>query len=117
MARRGEAEGGVGDLQIEMLPHFIRVQHLANLERDLGGAAQRIPLAPDRGFDAREVLLGRRQQFVALAGAFGGEVGVAADDQPFAGKVGRGDAGHVALVEQGELQGAAVHQFLDRRGA
>lgn len=49
------------------------------------------------------------------AGAFGGEARVAAHNQPRAREVGRGDTGHVALVEQGELQGAAVREFLDRR--
>ena len=46
-----------------------------------------------------------------------GEVGIAADDQPLAGEVGRGDRRHVALVEQRQLQGPAVHQRLDGRGA
>ena len=100
-----------------MFLHFVRVEHLAHLERDRGGAAQRIALAPDSGLDAREVLLGRRQQLFAFAGAFGGEVGIAADDQPLAGEVGRGDAGHVALVEQRQLQGAAGQQLLDGWGA
>ena len=45
----------------------------------------------------------RLEKVEALATALGGEVGVAADDQALAGEVGRGDGGHVALVEQGEL--------------
>ena len=98
-----------------MLFHFVGVEHRADRERDLCGATQRIPLALDRGLDAGKVLLGRRQQLFALAAAFGGEVGIAADHQPLAGKVRRCDGGHVALVEQRELQGAAVQQVLDRR--
>src|SRR5208283_6202550 len=57
------------------------------------------------------------QQILALAAALCGEIGVAADHQAFAGKVGGGDAGHVALVEQRELQRAALQQRLDRRRA
>ena len=43
--------------------------------------------------------------------------GIAADDQPLAGIIRRGDRRHVALVEQRELQGAAFDQAADRRGA
>jgi hypothetical protein len=81
------------------------------------GATQRIALAPDSDLDPAEIFLGCRQQFFALAGAFGSKLGVTADDQPFAREVVGCDARHIALVEQRELQGAAVHQFLDRRGA
>jgi hypothetical protein len=83
-----------------MLFHLVRVQHLADLQRDLGRPAQRISLAFDGSLDARKVVLGRRQQVFALAAAFGGEVGIAADDQPFAGKVGRGDGSDIAPVKQ-----------------
>ena len=102
---RREAEGGVGDIQIEMLFHLVGVEHLADRERDLGGATQRISLAPNGGFDAREVVFRRRQQVFALAAPFGGKIGIAADDQPLAGKVGRGDGRDIAPVEQRELQG------------
>ena len=114
---RAKAEGGIGDVEIEMLGHLVLVEHRADRERDLGRAAQRIALAGDRGLDAGEVALGGGEQVLALAGALGGEIGVAADDQALAGEVGRGDAGHVALVEQRELQRAALQQRLDRRGA
>ena len=58
-----------------------------------------------------------RRAGLPLAGALGGKIGVAADDQPLAGKIGCGNAGHVALVEQRELQGAGLQQRLDRRRA
>jgi hypothetical protein len=74
---------------------------------------QRITLAFDSVFDAGEILLGRGQQLFMLAAALGGEIGIAADHQPLAGEVGGGDGGHVARVEQRELQGAAVQQVLD----
>src|SRR3954467_514612 len=61
---------------------------------------------------SRSVAASRSSRF---ATTLGGEIGVAADHQALAGEVGRGDAGHVALVEQRELQRAALHQPLDRR--
>jgi hypothetical protein len=54
---------------------------------------------------------------LALAGALGGERAVAADDEPLTRELGRGDAGHVAVIEQRHLQCAAVEQCLDCRGA
>ena len=39
----------------------------------------------------------------------GCEIGVAADHQALPGEVGRSDAGHVALIEQRELQRTAFH--------
>jgi hypothetical protein len=100
-----------------MLLHFIGVQHRPDGERDLRGAAQRIALALNPGPDAGELRLGGHQQVFALAAALGGEIGIAANHQPLAGEVRRGDARHVALIEQRELQGAAVQQVLDCRCA
>ncbi len=76
-----------------------------------------MPPRGDGGLDAGEVALSGGEQVLALAGALGGEIGVAADDQTLAGEVGCCDAGHVALVEQRELQGAAFEQRPDRRRA
>jgi hypothetical protein len=87
-----------------------------------------------RGGDAGEVALGGGEQILALAGALvglqptgltrGGERAVAADDEPLARELGRGDAGHVAVPglrrgrrKQRHLQRAAAEQRLDRRGA
>jgi len=86
-------------------------------KRDLGGAAQRIARALDPGLDGGEIRLGRRQQLFALAGALGGQVRIAANDQPLTRVIGRGDGGHVALIEQAGLDGVAVQQVLDRRRA
>ena len=93
------------------------VDHAADGQRDVRGATQRLALARGGQSDTREIAFGGRQQFLALAGALGGEIAIAANDQTFAGEVRAGDAGHVALVEQGQLQGPAFHQILDRRGA
>ena len=68
--------------------------------------------------DLDERLLGRLEEFGALARALGRQLGVATDDETLAGIVVRDDLRHVALVEQRELQGAALgRQGLDRRGA
>src|ERR1700677_3637034 len=74
-----EAEGGICDVEIEMLSHFMRIDHRADGKRDRGSAAQRIALAVDRGLDAGEISLGGGQQVFTLAGAFGGEIGIAAN--------------------------------------
>jgi hypothetical protein len=56
--------------------------------------------------------------FGALARALGREFRVAADNEALAGIVVRDDLRHVALVEQGELQGAALgRQGLNVAGA
>jgi hypothetical protein len=53
-----------------------------------------------------------------VCGAFGGQGGVAAGDEPFAGVVGVGDLGEVLLVEQAHLQRAVVGgERGDGRGA
>src|SRR5260370_42197557 len=55
------------------------------------------------------------QQFAALACALLGHQRIAAGDQTF-GWIGRvGDLGEVALIEQRELQGAALKQLPDLR--
>ena len=113
----GEAEAGVGNVEGEVLGHLVLVEHGADREADFGFAAQRLALAGHGGGDAGEVALGGGEQILALAGALGGERAVAADDQPLAGELGRGDAGHVAVIKQRHLQRAAVEQRLDRRGA
>jgi len=80
--------------------------------------AERVALFLCHGADLDELFLGRGEEFDALAGALGGELRVAADDEALAGKVVRDDLGHVALVEQRELQSAALgRQGLDRRRA
>ena len=107
----------VGDGEIEVLAHLVLLDHCTDSERDLGRPAQRLPLARDGGLDAGQIAFGRRQQFLALAGALGGEIWIATNNQPLTREVGTGDGGHVALVEQRELQGAALDQFLDRWSA
>ena len=68
-----------------------------------------------RRCDDGEVLLGRGQQVLALASALAGEIRIAADDEPLARIIGRGDGRHVAVVEQRHLQGSGVRKLPDRR--
>ena len=53
-----------------------------------GGATQRLALARGGQSDTREIAFGGRQQFLALAGALGGKIAIAANDQTLAGKSG-----------------------------
>jgi hypothetical protein len=62
-----------------MFLHLVRVQHRTDRECDFGRAAQRIAPARHSGLDTAEAPLGRRQQVLTRAGAFSGEVGIAAD--------------------------------------
>ena len=101
-----------------MLGHVATVDHRADPEADLVLAAERIALSLGRRADLGQRLLGRIDEFGALARALGRQFGVATDDETLAGIVVRGDLRHVALVEQRELQGAALgRQGLDGRGA
>ena len=105
----GEGEAGRRVIvQLEVLGHLVLAEHGADgsrcRPRRAGRWRPRATAAAIRG----EVPLGGGQEVLALAGAFAREVRVAADDEPLAGKVGRGDLGEVALVEQRELQCAAL---------
>ena len=72
--------------------------------------------AATRGDDRASSRLGGVQQLVAFAGAFGGQGGVAAGDQPFAGVVGVADLGQVVGVEQAHLQRSVVGGQCGDRG-
>jgi len=71
-----------------MLGHLALTQHSADLQTDRILAVQGFALTLHGGLDAGEVLLGRRQQLVALAPALACEIGVAAHDQALAREVG-----------------------------
>ena len=60
----------------------------ADLEGNLGLAAQRLTGAGDGGRDGGEIVFGRGQQVLALAGTLAGKIGIAADDEPLARIVG-----------------------------
>ena len=57
------------------------------------------------------------QQLLPLALPLGGQQGIAAHDQPFAGKLLAGDLGEVPLVEQRRRHRAGGQQFADHRRA
>ena len=114
---RQKAKPLVGDLDLEVLGHLVTAQHGADGDADLVGPVQRSPLALDPLLDGGEIALGGIEQIVALARSCDGQVGIAADDEAFAGEVRRGDDRHVALVEQGELQFPVLGQSFDVRRA
>ena len=89
-----------------MLGHLELVDHLADLEPDLVGADEASLL--NRRDDGGEGFFGGDQQLAALALAFFGQERIATSDQPFAGVVGMGELGQVALVEEAELEGSVV---------
>ena len=91
----------VGKGDVEVLAGLVLADHLADGDPDLGGATQ----PPSRaGSEVGEQLAVGGQQVLALAGAFFGQDGVAAGDEPLAGEVRGADLGQVLLVEQGQLQ-------------
>ena len=100
-----------------MLAHFVDVEDLADSQRNLSSAAQRIALALDAGPDGSKILLSGCQQLFTLARTLGGEIRIAAHHQPLTRIIRRRHRSHVARVEQRELYGTAVQQFLDRRSA
>jgi len=75
-------EMAVPDLDGEVLAHLPAIENRTDRHADLGGAAQRRVLAPDLGFDAGKLTLGRHQQLLTLACALGRQIAVAANDQP-----------------------------------
>ena len=105
------------DGEFEMLADLELGDDLADLEADAGGAAQGPPDALGGGDDRVEQFLGGLQQGLALAGALGGQQGVAAQQQALAGKVRGSDFGEVLVVEEGHLDGALAGEFADGGGA
>jgi hypothetical protein len=83
-----------------------------NAEEDVGAhaRAETVKDGADVKIDGLEPAEGALDPAEALVGRDGGGV-----DQPFARVIGRGDGGHVALVEQLELQGAGLDQTADCR--
>ena len=110
------SEHAVGHLGLKMFADLVTVQHAAHLHADLVSSERRAPAPLHLGRDALQLLLGGRQQLLALAPPLLGQQRVVAGDEPLAGIVGRGDLGQVLLVEQGQLQVPAGDQ-LPNRGA
>ena len=77
----------VGDLEGEVLGHLVLVEDGADRHADLRLAAERRALAGDGRCDTGKLALGGGQQILALAGALGGERGIAAQDQALAREI------------------------------
>jgi hypothetical protein len=69
--------------------------------------------APHPYLNVPQLSLGRREELLACASSVGGQLGVVADNQALAWKFGRGDTGHVPLIEQRKLERTAFQQCLD----
>ena len=107
-------EAGIGDVDLEVLGHLVATEHLADGDADLVLAPQGPTRAPRGRGDLGEGALGCLEKLAALAGALVGKERIAADDEPLAGKVRRGNLRHVALVEERELQAAGRDEGADR---
>jgi hypothetical protein len=109
-------EAGVGDVAVKVLAHIVFPDHPPDGFTDAAGPAQGAAGHPLG--DGGQIGLGRLQEFVAFACAFGREGEVAAGDQPFPGEVGIADLGQILGIEQADLQPPLVGgEFGDRRGA
>ena len=104
-----------GDGDVEVLGHLVAIDDLADGDTDGIATAQRSFGRDARGPGSGELLLGGGQQLLALARPLVGQQRIAADDEPLARIIGRGDLRHVAVVEQRELQLAGVDELADRR--
>lgn len=103
----------VFDGQREVLLHFGVVQLAADTQADLLFAAQGPPFARYRLSDRFQLLLGGREQLLALACPFIRQQGIAARHQTLARIVGRADFRQVPFVKQRRLNHLIGHQLLD----
>ncbi len=106
-------EGGVGDLDLEVLLDPVALERGPDRQADLVGAVQRAALHALG--DLLKAALGRGQKLLALARPVGGHERVAAHDQPLARILLGGDLGQVVLIEQRELQRPLFDQLSDLR--
>jgi hypothetical protein len=63
----GKAKAVVGNVEGEVLGHFVLVEHGPDFETDGGRAVQRLALACDRRGDAHQLALGGGEQLLAPA--------------------------------------------------
>jgi len=62
----GEGEAVLGDVKVKVFGHFVVVDHLAHLQRDLVAPAQRALVSGGGGGDLGQLFFGGRQQLVGL---------------------------------------------------
>ena len=98
-----------------MLGHLMPMYDGADRKRDLCRTAQRSAFAHHGRLDAGKITFGGGEEFFAFTAALGGQVGIATDHQALVWEIRRRDGSHVALIEQRELQCAALQQPFDRR--
>ena len=84
------------------------------LDGDVGFSPERLALAPHGGGNGGEIAFRGAQQVLALAGALGGERGVAAQDEALAREVGRGDDGNGAGFGKQQVERMDVVQLAVR---
>src|SRR5260370_21732322 len=98
----------VGDGDVEVLGHFVMIDHRTDRECDLILAAQRSFLAPNTGLNVEQFPLRGIEQSAPLACALAGEQRRATGNQALARIVGRGDLSEIALVKERKLNGSSL---------
>src|ERR1044071_5934612 len=98
-----------------MLGHLMPIYDGADRKRDLCRTAQRSAFAHQGRLDACEIALGGGEEFFTFTAALGSQIGIATDHQALVWEIRRRDGSPVALIEQRELQCAALTQPFDRR--
>jgi hypothetical protein len=93
-----------------MFDHFVFVDDGADGQANRRRAAQRLGFPDDGGRDLGEIAFGGFEEVLALAAALAGQIRVATNNQPLAGKLSRRQRRQVAIVEQRHLQIAAADQ-------
>src|ERR1700730_18471204 len=107
----------VGNGDVEVLGHFVMIDHRTDRECDFIPAAQCSFLAPNTGLNVKQFPLRGIEQIAPLACALVGQQRVATSHPALAGIIGRGDLGEIALVKERKLNGASLGEAADRRRA
>src|SRR5258708_33790846 len=111
-----KAESVFLDEQAEMFTHLIAAQNLSLGQTNLLATTQRFLLTLGGFHDLGQLFLRSLQQFLSFAAPLFSQQRIATSDQPLAW-VGRMlNLGQIVLVEQRQLQRAALHQLLDLNG-
>jgi hypothetical protein len=103
------------DFQVQYIGenHIVTVKDFVNPYPDFIATGERAVLNPCA--DALEFLLGRFQQCLALVCAQLAQLHVATGHEPFPGEVRMGKLEQIALIEEAQLQRAALHEGADLR--
>ena len=85
------------DRQRKVLGHLVLIDHAAHAQGDVGAPGEFAAINP--GLDLGQTGVRRAEQFLALVRAKLRQFGIAAGDQPFAGKLRCAEFEQVALIE------------------